>query len=140
MLMKRGHEMSKIVMTGAILALVLNFCFCSNYIYAYAQDDSGVEAADESDSVDKNTPLTKLSRGFCNAATFILEVPAQMGKVNEESGPLAAGSLGLFKGIGMACIRALVGIYEIATFPIPCPSGYKPVLNDPEYFYSDRTW
>jgi putative exosortase-associated protein (TIGR04073 family) len=120
--------MRKIFMTVVCLALVLSFA------------ESGIAVEDESGSVNKNNPLTKLSRGFCNLVTFILEVPAEMGKVNEESGPLKAGSFGLFAGIGKACIRMLAGAYEVATFPIPFPPGYKPVLSNPEYFYTDRTW
>ena len=29
--------------------------------------------------------------------------------------------------------RAVVGVYEIATFPIPLPKDYEPIITDPEF-------
>jgi len=121
--------MKRIIITTVMLTLMLNHAFS----FCFATED-------ESDSGGKNNAIRKLFRGVCNVGTCYLEVPAQMGKMNEESGPIAAGSLGLFQGIFSTCVRIVVGAYEITTFPIPFPPGYKPILNDPEFFYSDRTW
>ena len=84
--------------------------------------------------------LQKLGRGFSNCLTFIMEVPQQISNVNRTSGPLAGFTWGLVKGIGMAGVRAAVGAYEVVTFPLPCPEGYKPILTDPEYFFADNIW
>jgi hypothetical protein len=40
----------------------------------------------------------------------------------------------------MMCVRAVVGVYEIATFPIPLPKGYGPILKDPEFFFEEMIW
>jgi len=81
-----------------------------------------------------NDPLSKLGRGLCNMVTFPLEVPEQTSRTNNSDGPFAASTVGILKGLGMAVGRACVGVYEVATFLIPYPKDYQPVLRDPEYF------
>jgi putative exosortase-associated protein (TIGR04073 family) len=85
-----------------------------------------------------NGAWKKLGRGLCNMVTFPLELPNQISRTNNSDGPMAAFTWGLVKGAGMTCFRALVGVYETLTFPIPCPEGYKPVLTDPEFFLEDQ--
>jgi putative exosortase-associated protein (TIGR04073 family) len=82
-------------------------------------------------------PLTKLGRGLCNVATFPLELAAQPVKTKESDGPLAGLTVGVVKGIQMTVVRAAVGVFEVATFMIPCPKDYQPILTDPEYFLQD---
>jgi len=79
-------------------------------------------------------PVTKLGRGIANMLTFPLEIPSQISRVNAVDGPVAAGTVGVLKGIGWALGRAGVGVYETATFMFPGHRNYKPVLTDPEYF------
>jgi putative exosortase-associated protein (TIGR04073 family) len=81
-----------------------------------------------------NGPTTKLGRGICNMATFFLEVPEQISRVNSSDGPFAASTVGILKGIGSAIGRAGVGVFETLTFMFPVPKNYEPVLKDPEYF------
>ena len=81
-----------------------------------------------------NGPATKLGRGICNMVTFPLEIPEQMSRVNNSDGPFAASTVGVLKGIGWAIGRACVGIFETATFMLPGPKNYEPVMKDPEYF------
>ncbi len=78
----------------------------------------------------------KLLRGVVNAATGWVEIPKQMSVVWQESGPGPGMSWGLIKGIGFAAARSVVGGYEIATFPMPIPDGYRPIMQ-PEYVFSD---
>lgn len=78
--------------------------------------------------------MTKLGRGLANIVTFPLEVPEQISRTNNSDGPFAASTVGVLKGFGWALGRACVGVYEAATFLIPYPKGFKPVLRDPEYF------
>jgi putative exosortase-associated protein (TIGR04073 family) len=85
-----------------------------------------------------NDAWKKLGRGVCNMATFPLELPNQISKTNITDGPMAAFTWGLLKGVGMTTLRALVGVYETVTFPMPCPEGYKPILTDPEFFFEDQ--
>ena len=81
-----------------------------------------------------NGPATKLGRGICNMLTFPLEIPEQISRVNNSDGPLAASTVGVLKGLGWAVGRACVGLFEAATFMVPGPKNYEPVLKDPEYF------
>lgn len=85
-------------------------------------------------------PMKKLGRGLCNVVTFPFEVPEQISKTNNSDGPMAGCTYGLLKGIGMMGVRAIVGVYEVATFPIPLPEAYKPILTDPEFFFEDQSW
>ena len=82
-------------------------------------------------------PIKKLGRGICNVATCPLEVIEQMKRVNGTDGAFAAMTWGVLKGVAMTGLRAIVGVYEIATFPIPLPAQYKPILKDPEFFFED---
>jgi putative exosortase-associated protein (TIGR04073 family) len=77
---------------------------------------------------------TKLGRGFANMLTFPLEIPEQISRTNNSDGPFAGWTVGVVKGLGAAVVRACVGVYETATFLVPAPDNYKPILKDPEYF------
>ena len=85
-------------------------------------------------------PIKKLGRGLCNVVTFPFELPEQIQRVNNQDGPMAAWTYGLIKGIGMMGVRAIVGVYEVATFPIPLPKEYKPILTDPEFIFENQNW
>jgi putative exosortase-associated protein (TIGR04073 family) len=84
--------------------------------------------------------VKKLGRGFCNIFTCVFELPLQMSRINNADGPMAAGSWGLLKGLGMTCVRLTVGLYEVVTFPIPFPKKYSPILTDPEFFFEQENW
>lgn len=90
------------------------------------------------DQMCNNDAWKKLGRGLCNMLTFPLELPSQISKVNLTDGPMAAFTWGLLKGVGMTGFRALVGAYEVVTFPMPLPAGYAPILTDPEFFFEDQ--
>ena len=75
--------------------------------------------------------LRKLGRGFANVLFGVVEVPNQITKANSDQGG-AAIPYGIGKGFVRWIGRELVGVYEIATFPIPLPNGYKPVMK-PEF-------
>ncbi len=76
----------------------------------------------------------KLARGFANVLTSPLEVPRNVQNVTQDQGVLVGWTAGLAQGIGMTALRIIVGAYEIITFPIPIPEGYKPVL-EPEFVW-----
>ena len=80
--------------------------------------------------------VTKLFRGIINTVTGWMEIPKQMAVVGQDSGPGPAFTWGFVKGIGYAVGRTVVGAYEIVTFPIPVPEGYRPVM-EPDYVISD---
>ena len=84
-----------------------------------------------------DTPLKKLGRGLSNLITCPIELPYRIGRVNEESGPIAAFTWGVLDGFTRAAMRLLVGGYETLTFPIPFPQYYEPIIDDPEFFLED---
>ena len=83
-------------------------------------------------------PFRKLGRGLANIATFPLELSNRIGKTHERAGLYEAMTYGLFEGIAMMSFRAMMGIYETATFLFPVPAGYEPILKDPEFFYEEH--
>lgn len=85
-----------------------------------------------------DTALDKLGRGMANTLTGVFEIPKNMGDESETNGIFAGFTTGTVKGLLDFVIRELVGVYEIATFPIPVPADYKAILEDPEYFPFDR--
>ena len=90
------------------------------------------QAADASTLAAKGTWQRKLQRGFLNTAFSPLEISNELAQ--EKKGGQAF--LGWFKGLGegswFAVLRALSGIYDIVTFPVPLPSNYEPVYR-PEF-------
>ena len=84
--------------------------------------------------------MTKLGRGIANMVTVPLEVPEQISRTNNSDGPFAGYTVGVLKGFGWALGRACVGVFEAATFLIPYPKDFKPVLKDPEYFFENSNY
>ena len=84
--------------------------------------------------------LTKLGRGLANIITFPLEIPNNISKTNNSDGPFAGWTVGVLKGLWWAGARAVVGVYETVSFPVPAPKDYQPILKDPEYFLEDSNF
>ncbi len=87
-----------------------------------------------------DTALKKLGRGLCNIVTAPVEITHQISKVSNTDGPMAGLSYGTLKGVLMTGVRAVVGAYEVVTFPIPMPRHYKPILTEPEFFFEEKNW
>ena len=81
--------------------------------------------------------LKKLGRGIANVVTCPYEISNQVTKSYQEDGQWAGFTVGVVKGLVMMPVRAAVGVYEIATFFVPIPKNYKPILVDPEFFADD---
>lgn len=84
-----------------------------------------------------DNPLTKLARGLTNVATapgeYVMQIPAS---VEATSDYLSAAFLDIFRGTGFTLFRAVLGVYEVATFPIPAPENYAPIY-EPETIFGD---
>ena len=78
-------------------------------------------------------PADQFGRGVCNILFGILEVPANVIRVNEEEGDMAAISKGLGRGVWRFVCREVVGVVELVTFPF----GWEPIIQ-PEYFYQKK--
>ena len=85
------------------------------------------------------SPIRKLGRGAANILTAMLEVPKNIVDVAESDGPIAAITYGVAKGGAMTVLRTFVGAYEVATFIIPFPSGYEPII-EPEFLMGEENY
>ena len=72
----------------------------------------------------------KLVRGVTNVATCPVELPKQIYKTTRDRGAVGA-VIGLFKGVGMVCYRAVCGALETASFLVPAPGFYDPLAKPP---------
>lgn len=84
-------------------------------------------------------PMKKLGRGVANCITSPMELTKGMGDAQDQSGALAGCTWGIFQGAFNVVKRAVVGVYEIATFPVPYPKDYEPIISDPEFFMEQGT-
>jgi len=82
----------------------------------------------------KDNPLKKLGRGISNVCTSPLEIFKGISDANNENGFFSALSYGVFNGLFRMARRALVGTYEVVSFPVPIPKDYEPIIEDPEFF------
>lgn len=78
---------------------------------------------------------TKLGRGVVNALTGWMEIPKNIYNESCKSNVLVGLTWGTIKGAGYCVARTAVGGYEIASFPIPAPSGYVEIMH-PEFVFS----
>ena len=85
------------------------------------------------------TPLEKLGRGVANVITCPIELVAGIVDTGNESGPMAGCTIGVLKGTFNIVRRAVVGVYEVVSFPVPVPEDYAPIITDPEYFFASET-
>ena len=74
----------------------------------------------------------KLGRGIGNILTGWIEVPKNIYDTSVESNVFAGLTLGTVKGVGKTVMRTVIGVYETATFPLPVPEDYKPII-EPEF-------
>ena len=110
---------------------------------AWAGAAAGGSARDPVDDVmgryHVHPALTKLGRGVGNALGGWLEVPlniSQRMSSSDTGGSFFTGvAYGLIKGV----VRTGVGVYETATFFLPYPEDFAPILPTLEYYKkSDR--
>jgi putative exosortase-associated protein (TIGR04073 family) len=78
------------------------------------------------------TCLRKLQRGFLNVALCPFDISNELSKEVRNDTIPPSWFAGLGRGACYMVGRALVGVYEMVTFPIPYPAKYKPVLS-PEF-------
>ncbi|MFQ5899315.1 MAG: exosortase system-associated protein, TIGR04073 family [Candidatus Methylomirabilia bacterium] len=71
----------------------------------------------------------KALRGFENVTLgFVTEWPKAIYYDSIEHGLPYGLTVGALKGIGWGALRTGVGAYELATFPVPVPNSYQPML------------
>lgn len=92
------------------------------------------DKASQEDAVEtpeyKNSPVNKGVRGVGNVATFWAEIPQTMNDVARRNGILIGATGGFVKGLAVAFVRGIGGLYDTVTFALP-PYDEAPV--EPEY-------
>ena len=88
------------------------------------------------DAQAEETALTKLGSGFMNILDAPFEIPGTMLRTGKLEGVPNALTKGVLMGALNTCVRLLAGVYEVATFPLPFPDGYGPVMKDSPQFLS----
>jgi putative exosortase-associated protein (TIGR04073 family) len=76
----------------------------------------------------------KAARGFANTTLGWVEFPKQIYLTINEDGTTKGILIGPLKGVGMALIRTLAGVGELATFFVAYPGFYDPYF-EPEYVW-----
>lgn len=77
--------------------------------------------------------LRKFGRGISNLTWGWTDLPMSIHHQDVMWGPAAAYTYGVVKGTWQVICRTAVGIWEVATFPLPWPDGYWPVYYGPEF-------
>lgn len=111
------------------IVLTLSFCVTLATVPAAARQDLDPIAGDLNYSTGAGK---KLGRGIGNLAFGWIEIFKGIQDVGKEHDPVAAVTWGPIYGIGNAVGRTAAGVYEIATFPIPAPAHFEPLV-EPEF-------
>ena len=114
------------------ILLLLALCLLFTAHTAQAEYAPSVDDASPQEVVDGMA--NKLARGIANVATGWLEIPKQIMLTYEEEGGWKATTVGPLKGIGMTVVRTVAGASEAASFLLPYPGFYDPLL-DPPYVW-----
>lgn len=115
----------KMTLRSALLALVMSMALT-------AQAVAG--------ELTSSSPGQKALRGAANLTLgLFVEWPKTICYEAREQGPLVGIPAGFLAGFGLALMRMGVGAYELATFPIPIPDDYKPILSPRYPFEPGRT-
>lgn len=87
-----------------------------------------------------SSPGQKALRGAANLTLgLFIEWPKTICYEVREQGPLVGIPAGFLAGFGLGLMRMGAGAYELATFPIPIPADYKPILSPRYPFEPGRT-
>ncbi|MFH1208413.1 MAG: exosortase system-associated protein, TIGR04073 family [Candidatus Omnitrophota bacterium] len=79
----------------------------------------------------EDNPASKLGRGFANVILSPGEYFVQTAKLMQTHDPVTAYFGGILQGTCKMVERIGGGIYEIATFPVPIPKKYRPLMDPP---------
>ncbi len=74
----------------------------------------------------------KLLRGLMNIPFSLVEIPLEINTQVRCLDPFTGFWVGLGKGAAKTWKRAVAGVWEVLTFPIEIPKGYRPVV-EPEF-------
>ena len=114
---------------------------------AAQQSQEAMESAKAPDRVEQvmaqyqlHPAFGKLGRGLGNVVGGWLEIPLQIEEHYVAKDPLPTFCTGFVVGLFRGVVRTGVGAYETATFFLPYPENYEPVLPPLGYFTKRRNW
>lgn len=97
------------------MALLAALLFCQPVFAAPQMEETG-------------TPLRKLQRGVINIVLSPIEISHELHVEKRKNEYLPSWVTGLGRGTAYMVGRALSGVYDLVTFPIPVPAGYEPLV------------
>jgi len=119
-----------VILLRALLVALIALSLCS---IAFASDPyKTIESASPQQIMEGMA--AKGVRGAANVFTGWLELPKQIYVTSKETTQLHGAVIGPFKGIGMAFVRTLAGVGELATFFVSYPGFYDPWF-EPSYVW-----
>ena len=80
----------------------------------------------------QRTAMHKLKRGVINVVFSPVSFTHQLTRDRDVDAFIPTWATGVMRGMVFGIGRALAGVYDIVTFPIPVPANYAPIL-EPEY-------
>jgi putative exosortase-associated protein (TIGR04073 family) len=127
-----------------LVALIMSVSSVASISLAATESSKQVEGESQVDQMigqyNLYPPLEKLGRGLSNALAGWMEIP--LGVNDRYNSQDTAGSIvnGLLIGLVKGVARTGVGLYETATFFLPYPEDFAPILPTLAYFNKeDRT-
>ena len=94
---------------------------------------------EEQGSSQVNGALRKLGRGIANIVTCPAELLRTPDRVGRQDGYIAAVTVGVLQGAARTIFRGTAGIFEVATFFLEIPKGYRPLI-EPEFVWAHGDW
>ena len=73
-----------------------------------------------------DNPVNKLSRGINDVVAAPFEIFKGIEDAAIEKGVFGGVTVGTLQGLANALTRAVKGVYEVTTFPIPSPDDFNP--------------
>ncbi len=130
-----------------VSALTLNFGTISLSYADEAENKTVITKQEVSDTeegrkertvydIKQNNAIDKLGRGLSNIVLAPWEIPKQIMKETDKSNGFYGATSGTFVGLGRTVLRVAVGAVEVATFLVPFPTSYNPVMR-PAYVFQD---
>ena len=120
--------------------VLLTACVCGLSVMLALPAFAEKEPVDPDRKVDSEVSRVhgKFKRGLINVFTFPLEIPKQTKGVVEEGKnvphKLVLVVPGVLKGVGYGVVRAMSGLWDVATFNINYPKDSQPLLK-PDYVW-----
>jgi len=120
--------------------VLLTACVCALTVMLALPAFAAKEPVDPDRKVDTELSRVhgKLKRGVLNLVSFPLEIPKQVkGEVAEGKNiphKLVLIVPGIFKGLGYSVVRAVSGLWDVATFNMNYPKDSQPLLK-PDYVW-----